>query len=28
LQTGFVQEYAFTMGLGLVVLMGLYYVLK
>ncbi len=27
-QTGFVQEYAFTMGLGLVVLMGLYYVLK
>ncbi len=28
LQTGFVQEYAFTMGLGFVVLMGLYYVLK
>jgi NADH-quinone oxidoreductase subunit L len=28
LQTGFVQEYAFTMGLGLVVLIGLYYVLK
>jgi NADH-quinone oxidoreductase subunit L len=28
LQAGFVQEYAFTMGLGLVVLMGLYYVLK
>jgi NADH-quinone oxidoreductase subunit L len=28
LQTGFVQEYAFTMGLGLVVLVGLYYVLK
>jgi NADH-quinone oxidoreductase subunit L len=28
LQTGFVQEYAFTMGLGLVVLMGLYYVLR
>jgi NADH-quinone oxidoreductase subunit L len=28
LQTGFVQEYAFTMGLGLVVLMGMYYVIK
>jgi NADH-quinone oxidoreductase subunit L len=28
LQAGFVQEYAFTMGLGLVVLMGLYYVLR
>ena len=28
LQTGFIQEYAFTMGLGFVVLMGLYYVLK
>jgi NADH-quinone oxidoreductase subunit L len=28
LQTGFVQEYAFSMGLGLVVLMGLYYVLR
>ena len=28
LQTGFVQEYAFTMGLGFVVLMGLFYVLK
>jgi NADH-quinone oxidoreductase subunit L len=28
LQTGFVQGYAFTMGLGFVVLMGLYYVLK
>jgi NADH-quinone oxidoreductase subunit L len=28
LQAGYVQEYAFTMGLGLVVLMGLYYVLK
>ncbi len=28
LQTGYVQQYAFTMGLGLVVLMGLYYVLK
>jgi NADH-quinone oxidoreductase subunit L len=28
LQTGFIQEYAFTMGLGLVVLMGLYYVLR
>jgi len=28
LQTGFVQEYAFTMGLGFVVLMGLYYVMK
>ncbi len=27
-QTGFVQEYAFVMGLGLVVLLGLYYVLK
>jgi NADH-quinone oxidoreductase subunit L len=28
LQTGFVQQYAFTMGLGLVVLLGLYYALK
>jgi NADH-quinone oxidoreductase subunit L len=28
LQTGLVQEYAFSMGLGLVVLVGLYYVLK
>ncbi len=28
LQTGFVQQYAFTMGLGLVVLLGLYYVLQ
>jgi NADH-quinone oxidoreductase subunit L len=28
LQTGFVQEYAFSMGLGLVVLMGLYYVMR
>ena len=28
LQTGFVQQYAFTMGVGLVVLAGLYYVLK
>jgi NADH-quinone oxidoreductase subunit L len=28
LQTGFVQEYAFSMGLGLVVLIGLYYVLR
>jgi NADH-quinone oxidoreductase subunit L len=28
LQTGSVQQYAFTMGLGLVVLVGLYYVLK
>ncbi|MGE5172601.1 MAG: NADH-quinone oxidoreductase subunit L [Betaproteobacteria bacterium] len=28
LQTGYVQQYAFTMGLGLVVLIGLYYVLK
>jgi NADH-quinone oxidoreductase subunit L len=28
LQAGFVQEYAFTMGLGFVVLMGLYYVMK
>jgi NADH-quinone oxidoreductase subunit L len=27
LQTGYVQQYAFTMGLGLVVLVGLYYVL-
>ncbi len=27
LQTGYVQQYAFTMGLGLVVLIGLYYVL-
>ena len=28
MQTGYVQQYAFTMGLGLVVLAGLYYVLK
>jgi NADH-quinone oxidoreductase subunit L len=28
LQSGYVQQYAFTMGLGLVVLLGLYYVLK
>jgi NADH-quinone oxidoreductase subunit L len=28
LQSGYVQQYAFTMGLGLVVLVGLYYVLK
>jgi NADH-quinone oxidoreductase subunit L len=28
LQTGYVQQYAFTMGLGLVVLVGLYYILK
>ena len=28
LQTGYVQQYAFTMGLGLVVLVGLYYVLQ
>lgn len=28
IQTGFLQQYAFTMGLGLVVLAGLYYVLK
>jgi NADH-quinone oxidoreductase subunit L len=28
LQTGYVQQYAFTMGLGLVVLAGLYYVLN
>jgi len=28
LQSGFVQQYAFTMGLGLVVMLGLYYVLK
>jgi NADH-quinone oxidoreductase subunit L len=27
LQTGYVQQYAFTMGLGLVVLVGLYYIL-
>jgi NADH-quinone oxidoreductase subunit L len=27
LQTGFLQQYAFTMGLGFVVLMGLYYIL-
>jgi NADH-quinone oxidoreductase subunit L len=27
-QTGYVQQYAFTMGLGMVVLVGLYYVLK
>jgi NADH-quinone oxidoreductase subunit L len=28
MQSGYVQQYAFTMGLGLVVLAGLYYVLK
>jgi len=28
LQTGYVQQYAFTMGLGLVLLAGLYYVLR
>ena len=28
LQTGYVQQYAFTMGLGLVVLVGLYYILR
>ncbi len=28
IQTGYVQQYAFTMGLGLVVLVGLYYVLR
>jgi NADH-quinone oxidoreductase subunit L len=28
LQTGYVQQYAFTMGLGLVVLVGLYYILN
>jgi NADH-quinone oxidoreductase subunit L len=28
IQTGYVQQYAFTMGLGLMVLAGLYYVLK
>jgi len=28
LQSGYVQQYAFTMGLGLVVLVGLYYVLR
>jgi NADH-quinone oxidoreductase subunit L len=28
LQTGYVQQYAFTMGLGLVVLAGLYYIMK
>ena len=27
-QTGYVQQYAFTMGCGIVVLVGLYYVLK
>ncbi len=27
-QTGYVQQYAFTMGFGLVVLVGLYYVLR
>jgi NADH-quinone oxidoreductase subunit L len=27
-QTGLVQEYAFSMGLGLAVLTGLYYILK
>ncbi len=28
LQTGYVQQYAFTMGAGLVVLVGLYYIMK
>ncbi len=28
LQTGYVQQYAFSMGLGLIVLVGLYYVLN
>jgi NADH-quinone oxidoreductase subunit L len=28
LQTGFVQQYAFTLGIGLVVLVGLYYILN
>ncbi len=28
LQTGYVQQYAFTMGLGLVILVGLYYILN
>jgi len=28
LQTGYVQQYAFTMGLGLVVIVGMYYILK
>jgi NADH-quinone oxidoreductase subunit L len=28
LQTGYVQQYAFSMGLGLVVLVGLYYILR
>ncbi len=28
LQTGYVQQYAFTMGLGFVVLVGLYYILN
>ena len=28
IQTGYVQQYAFTMGLGLVVIVGLYYVLR
>jgi NADH-quinone oxidoreductase subunit L len=28
MQSGYVQQYAFTMGLGLVVLAGLYYILK
>ena len=27
MQSGYVQQYAFTMGLGLVVLVGLYYIL-
>ncbi|HEX9113303.1 MAG TPA: NADH-quinone oxidoreductase subunit L, partial [Nitrospirota bacterium] len=27
LQSGYVQQYAFTMGIGLVVLVGLYYIL-
>jgi NADH-quinone oxidoreductase subunit L len=28
LQTGYVQQYAFSMGLGFIVLVGLYYVLN
>jgi NADH-quinone oxidoreductase subunit L len=28
LQTGYLQQYAFTMGLGLIVLVGLYYILN
>jgi NADH-quinone oxidoreductase subunit L len=27
-QSGYVQQYAFTMGVGLVVLVGMYFVLK